>query len=92
MEQPSINPATAPPPPGLLTQRREWIRLKHHSLSTEQSYVGRARRFVLLFYGTGLQIAEGLESRSEGSGICASHGGGVRSLMDCVALASSGPL
>ncbi|WP_180683769.1 integron integrase [Tepidicella baoligensis] len=41
--------ATAPPPK-LLVQLREKIRLKHYSLSTERQYVHWVRRFVL-FHG-----------------------------------------
>jgi integrase len=41
---------STPPPPRLLTQLRERIRLKHYSLRTEQSYVDWARRFIL-FHG-----------------------------------------
>jgi len=35
------------PPPRLLDQVREKIRLKHYSYRTEQQYVGWIRRFIL---------------------------------------------
>jgi integron integrase len=42
--------AVTPPPPKLLDQLRERIRLKHYSIRTEQSYVQWVRRYII-FHG-----------------------------------------
>ena len=47
LEQPE-KPAT--PPPKLLDQVRDRLRLKHYSLRTEQAYVGWIKRYII-FHG-----------------------------------------
>lgn len=42
--------AVTPPPPKLLDQLRERIRLKHYSIRTEQTYVQWVRRYII-FHG-----------------------------------------
>ncbi len=48
-DKPLSSPATTPPPK-LLDQVRERIRLKHYSLRTEQAYVPWVKRYII-FHG-----------------------------------------
>ncbi len=50
MSDKSIKFESETPPPKLLDQLRERVRLKHYSIRTEQSYVQWARRYII-FHG-----------------------------------------
>ena len=43
----NVQPAQASPPPRLLAQLREAIRVRHYSIRTEDAYADWARRFIL---------------------------------------------
>lgn len=50
MSDKPLTSKTETPPPKLLDQLRERIRLKHYSIRTEQSYVQWVKRYII-FHG-----------------------------------------